>query len=278
MSNKRFHLHLVSDATGETISSVARACLVQFEKVEAVQHLWWLVRSQGQVERVIAGIEVHPGLVLATLMAGPVRSTLEDACRRLRVPCIPVLDPVMGALAGYLNAEFGAEPGRQHALDAEYFSRIDAMHFALAHDDGQMLHDLDSSDVILVGVSRTSKTPTCMYLANRGIKAANIPFVPGIDPPGELYTAKRPLIVGLTKEPKGLSDIRRLRLSFLNRDPESDYADFDRVREEVAMARKIFSRHGWPVIDMSRRSIEEAAASILQLLDRRKPSETPGDS
>jgi hypothetical protein len=266
---KRFHLHLVSDATGETVNSIARACLVQFEGIDPVYHLWWLVRTQGQIERVIAGIEAHPGVVLATVMDGGVRGVLEEACRHLHMPFIPALDPVMAALAGYLDAEFTTQPGRQHVLDAEYFRRIDAMHFTLAHDDGQLLHDIDDADVILVGISRTSKTPTCMYLANRGLKAANIPLVPGIAPPPELLAARKPLIVGLTKEPKSLTDIRRSRLQFLNEDNETDYADPDRVKEEVAMARRLFTRHNWPVIDVSRRSIEEASATILQLYQRR---------
>jgi regulator of PEP synthase PpsR (kinase-PPPase family) len=270
LSGQKFHLHLVSDATGETLSSVARACLVQFDQVEPIQHLWWLVRSQGQVARVVAGIEAEPGVVLATLMDGAVRSLLEEACRQLRVPFIPVLDPVMAALSGYLNVEFGAQPGRQHALDAEYFARIDAMQYTLAHDDGQLLSGLEDADVVLVGVSRTSKTPTCMYLANRGIKAANIPLVPGMPPPPELLELKRPLIVGLTKEPKSLTDIRRSRLKFLRHDDESDYADVDRVTDEVAAARKLFARNGWPVIDVTKRSIEEAAATISQLLTRRR--------
>ena len=272
---KRFHLHLVSDATGETVSSVARACLVQFEKIEAIPHLWWLVRTQGQVERVIAGIEANPGMVLATVMDSGVRGVLEEACRHMHVPCIPCLDPIMAALSGYLDSEFGAQPGRQHVLDAEYFKRIDAMHFTLAHDDGQMLYDLGDADVILVGVSRTSKTPTCMYLANRGVKAANIPLVPGLPPPVELLEAKRPLIVGLTKEPKSLTDIRRARLKFLNQENETDYADPDRVKEEVAMARRLFTQQGWPVIDVSRRSIEEASAAILQLYMRHKSGDAP---
>lgn len=267
---QRFHLHLVSDATGETLSSVARACLVQFDQVEPIQHLWWLVRSQGQVARVVAGIEAEPGVVLATLMDGAVRSLLEEACRAMRVPFIPVLDPVMAALSGYLNVEFGAQPGRQHVLDADYFARIDAMHYTLAHDDGQLLTGLDDADVVLVGVSRTSKTPTCMYLANRGVKAANVPWIPGMAVPPELLELKRPLIVGLTKEPKSLADIRRSRLKFLQQDDETDYADEERVKAEVAEARRFFARQGWPVIDVTRRSIEEASATILQLLTQKR--------
>jgi len=270
---QRFHLHLVSDATGETLSSVARACLVQFDQVEPIQHLWWLVRSQGQVARVVAGIDAEPGVVLATLMDNGVRSLLEEACRQLRVPFIPVLDPVMAALSGYLNVEFGAQPGRQHVLDAEYFARIDAMHYTLAHDDGQLLTGLEDADVVLTGVSRTSKTPTCMYLANRGIKAANVPLIPGMPPPPELMSLKGPLIVGLTKEPKSLADIRRSRLKFLQQNDETDYADEERVKSEVAEARRLFARQGWPVIDVTRRSIEEASATILQLLTQKREAE-----
>ncbi len=267
---QRFHLHLVSDATGETLSSVARACLVQFEQVQPIEHMWWLVRSQGQVARVVAGIEAEPGVVLATLMDGAVRALLEEACRQLKVPFIPVLDPVMAALSGYLNVQFGAQPGRQHVLDAEYFARIDAMHYTLAHDDGLLLIGLDEADVVLTGVSRTSKTPTCMYLANRGIKAANVPLIPGMPPPPELMSLKGPLIVGLTKEPKSLSDIRRSRLKFLQQNDETDYADEERVKNEVTEARRLFARQGWPVIDVTRRSIEEASATILQLLKEKR--------
>jgi hypothetical protein len=262
---RSFHLHLVSDATGETVTSVARACMVQFEDIQAIQHNWWLVRSQGQVERVIAGIEENPGIVLFTLVDSSVRGLLEEACRRSKIPCIPVLDPVMGALAGYLGAEIQATPGRQYQMDAEYFARIDAMQFTLNHDDGQLIEQCDAADIVLVGVSRTSKTPTSMYLANRGLKIANYPLVPGVPLPPPLAEAKRPLVVGLTKDPRSLSDIRRARLRLLNQEEEGDYAQFERVKEEVQEARRLFSRMGWPVLDVTRRSIEEASATILQL-------------
>ncbi|MGE5548139.1 MAG: pyruvate, water dikinase regulatory protein [Solirubrobacterales bacterium] len=262
---RTFHLHLVSDATGETVTSVARACMVQFEGVHAVQHNWWLVRTQGQVERVIAGIEEHPGIVLCTIVDPAVRAVLEEACRHMHIPCIPVLDPVMATLSGYLQTEMHATPGRQYQLDAEYFARIDAMQFTLAHDDGQLMDDLEDADIVVVGVSRTSKTPTCMYLANRGYKCANYPLVPEVPLPHQLEGLKRPLVVGLTKDPKSLSDIRRARLRFLNQAEESAYAQFEKVREEVATARRLFARHGWPVVDVTRRSIEEASATIVQL-------------
>jgi regulator of PEP synthase PpsR (kinase-PPPase family) len=266
----RFHLHLVSDATGDTVHSVARACLVQFEGAEAIEHIWSMVRTKSQIERVIAGVEANPGVILYTLVDETLRQPLVDGCRRLKVPAIPVLDPVIGALASYLGRQSRGLPGQQHLLDSEYFQRIDAMTFALAHDDGQSAWGLNEADVILVGVSRTSKTPTCVYLANRGIKAANIPFVPAMSLPPELFAATRPLIVGLTNDPERLIQVRRNRLSMLHHEERTDYTDLEAVREEVAAARRLFTDRHWPVIDVTRRSIEETAAAVLKLLARRQ--------
>ena len=265
----RFHLHLVSDSTGETVHSVARACLVQFDDVQPVEHVWSMVRTRSQVDRVAAGVEANPGVVLFTLVSDQLRQLLQQGCRRLQVPAIPVLDPVIGALASYLHRESRGVPGKQHLLDSEYFARIDAMTFALNHDDGQSSWGLDDADVCLVGVSRTSKTPTCLYLANRGVKAANVPFVPGVPLPPELIEARRPLMVGLTNDPERLIQLRRNRLSMLHHDETTDYTDNEAVRAEVREARRIFAERHWPVIDVTRRSIEETAAAILKLLARR---------
>ena len=267
---RSFHLHLVSDATGETINSVARACLVQFEGTEPIEHTWSLIRTPGQMEKVLGAIGANPGPVLFTMVNEQLRTLLQDGCRRLQVPCIPVLDPVIGALGNYLGMQSSGRPGRQHELDAEYFSRIDAMSFALSHDDGQLSHEYDDADVILVGVSRTSKTPTCIYLANRGIKAANVPIVPGFPIPLELGVARRALIVGLTKDPAQLVQIRRNRLQMLAHSEASDYVDPEVVRREVVAARRLCTEHGWPVIDVTRRSIEETAATIIQMLARHR--------
>ncbi|HEV7369417.1 pyruvate, water dikinase regulatory protein [Arenibaculum sp.] len=270
-NQKQFHLHLVSDATGETINSVARACVSQFDHVEPVEHFWNLVRTARQLDMVIEGIRDNPGLVMFTLVDEGLRRRLQEVCRDLQVPCIPVLDPLINALAAHLGLESQSQPGRQHILDAEYFGRMDAMDFALAHDDGQSAWELHEADVILVGVSRTSKTPTCIYLANRGIKTANVPFVPGVSLPPELEQLTRPLIVGLTKDPDRLIQIRRNRLRLLNQADDTDYVDPEVVRAEVSEARRLYSRRGWPVIDVTRRSIEETAAEIMMLLARRQP-------
>jgi [pyruvate, water dikinase]-phosphate phosphotransferase / [pyruvate, water dikinase] kinase len=265
----RFHLHLVSDSTGETVHSLARACLAQFEGVHAIEHVWSMMRTRSQIERVIDGIKANPGVVLFTLVSDMLRQLLQQECRRLQVPAIPVLDPIIGALASHLGRESRGLPGRQHTLDGEYFARIDAMTFALAHDDGQSSWGLDDADVCVVGVSRTSKTPTCLYLANRGIKAANVPYVPGVPLPPELIGAQRPLIVGLTNDPERLIQIRRSRFDAAHHDHISDYTDIEAVRIEVREARRVFSERHWPVIDVTRRSIEETAASIMKLLARR---------
>ena len=269
----RFHLHLVSDSTGDTVHSVARACLVQFEDTDAIEHIWSMVRTKAQIDRVISGVGANPGVVLYTLVNEALRQPLIEGCRKLQVPAIPVLDPVIGALASYLGRQSRGLPGQQHLLDNEYFHRIDAMTFALNHDDGQSLWGLNDADVVLVGVSRTSKTPTCIYLANRGVKAANVPIVPGVPIPQEVFELTRPLIVGLTNDPDRLIQVRTQRLASLHSEERSEYTDLAKVREEVTQARRTFTDQGWPVIDVSRRSIEETAAAILKLLARKHGEE-----
>ncbi len=267
---KSFHLHLVSDSTGETVGLVARACLAQFEDIEATEHLWPMIRSEDQAKSVIAAIREHPGFVLYTIVDENIRAIIEAGCRKLQVPTIAILDPIIAELGAHLGAEIHAQPGKQHVMDAEYFSRIEAMQFVLSHDDGQSTWDLDKADVVLLGVSRTSKTPTSIYLANRGIKTANVPIVPGVPLPNEVFTANGPLIVGLTKDPKRLVEIRRQRLKLLDQDEATDYVDLEKVSNEINEARRLFTKHNWPVINVSRKSIEETAATVIQLYNRRK--------
>jgi [pyruvate, water dikinase]-phosphate phosphotransferase / [pyruvate, water dikinase] kinase len=263
-----FHLHLVSDSTGETLNAVAKAACAQFDMGRPIEHVYPLVRTKKQLERAFVEIESAPGLVLHTMVNSELRMMLEENCRALGQPSVSVLDPVMSLLGNYLGAEVSHRPGAQHDLDAKYFARIDALNFTMAHDDGQSAATLDKADVILVGVSRTSKTPTCIYLANRGIKAANIPIVLGINLPPELDSVTRPLIVGLITGPERLIQIRRNRLLSLNEETETEYVDLDAVRAEIAFARRLFADKGWPVIDVTRRSIEETAAAVLALHSR----------
>ena len=271
MGRSYFHLHLVSDSTGETLITVARAVVAQYEGVAAIEHVYPLVRSNTQLERVISEIETAPGIVLYTLVEQDLASRLEEVCRATGSPYLSVLEPVHALLSSSLGTHSTARPGAQHMLNAEYFKRIDAMNFTLMHDDGHLPHDLDEADVILVGVSRTSKTPTAVYLANRGLKTANIPLVPGVPPPSVLETAKKALIVGLVATPERIVQIRQNRLLSLKADDDTSYVDREAVAEELAVSRRLFARNGWPVIDVTRRSIEETAAAIIDLhRDRRQ--------
>ena len=265
MTSQDFHLHLVSDATGETVQSVARACLVQFEEAAPIEHIWTLVRNERQIDEVIEAIEANPGFVLFTMVNVNIRTRLQAACQRLQIPCISVLQPIMSALGGFLQVEGQARPGRQHLLDGEYFERISAMDYAMTHDDGQGVWNLEEADVVLLGVSRTSKTPTCIYLANRGIKAANIPIVPGVELPPEVFDLTSPLVIGLTNDAGNLLHVRRNRLRMMNEQDETTYVDPVAIAEEVTQAKRLFTAQNWPIIDISRRSIEETAAAIIQL-------------
>ncbi|MCZ8099667.1 MAG: kinase/pyrophosphorylase [Burkholderiales bacterium] len=265
MNRSYFHLHLVSDATGETLIAVSRAAAAQYQGISAIEHVYPLVRSSAQLDRVLNELESAPGMVLYTLVEPELAQRLETACREFGCPCLSVLDPVLNLFQSYLGTVSTQRPGAQHVLDGEYFKRIDALNFTMIHDDGQMPDDLDEADVVLVGISRTSKTPTSIYLANRGIKTANIPLVPGIPPPPALERVKRALVVGLVATPERIVQIRQNRLLALNAPETSPYVDRAAVTEEVATSRKLCARHNWPVIDVTRRSIEETAAAILDL-------------
>lgn len=263
---RHLHLHLVSDATGETLISVGRAASAQYPGVAVVEHLHAMTRTPKQVERILLDIEREPGIVLFTLVDRLIADPLEAGCREIAVPCFSVLGPVLHLFQSYLGASSEGRAGAQHTLDGDYFRRIEAMTFAMMHDDGQLPEELDLADVVLLGVSRTSKTPTSIYLANRGIRAANIPIVPGVPLPHQLDEAKRPLIVGLIATPDRIVQMRENRLLAFNAPPGGDaYVDRAAVASEIAATRKICARHGWPVIDVTRRSIEETATAILSL-------------
>ena len=283
----RVNLHLVSDATGETLNSIARATVSQFEHAAIQYHRWSLVRTRFQLHRVLEGIEAEPGPVLSTLVEPGTRGELVRACERLSLPIVHVLDPVLGLFAEQFGESAVSRPGRQYVMDADYFRRIDAIHYVLAHDDGQAQAGLVEADVVLVGVSRSSKTPTSFYLANKGVKAANIPLVPALpDPPG----LESPIVpvIGLTLDAEALIEIRRHRLRMIGvgasagaglRQDSGDYTGLEQVRAELLWAKRLCVRRGWPLIDVTRRSIEETAATVLQLMEawhqRRQKSAQP---
>ncbi|TAK46772.1 MAG: kinase/pyrophosphorylase [Xanthobacteraceae bacterium] len=270
-SGSYFHLHLVSDSTGETLTTVARAVAAQYANVNAVEHVYPLVRSQKQLERVLAEIEEAPGIVLFTLLDKELVDGLEAKCREINVPSLSIIGPVLALFQSYLGKETTHRIGAQHTLNSEYFKRIDALNYTMLHDDGQHVDDLENADVVLVGVSRTSKTPTSIYLANRGVRAANIPLVPGIPIPPQLIELRKPLVVGLHATPERIVQIRQNRLLGLGAHSNDDqYVDRQAVAEEVTFSRRLCARYDWALIDVTRRSIEETAAAIMKLLTDRQ--------
>ncbi|ABD05106.1 Protein of unknown function DUF299 [Rhodopseudomonas palustris HaA2] len=266
-----FHLHLVSDSTGETLITVSRAVAAQYANVNAVEHVYPLVRSQKQLDRVLQEIEESPGIVLFTLLEGELVARLEAKCQEINSPSLSIIGPVMQLFEAYLGASTTGRVGAQHTLNAEYFKRIDALNYSMMHDDGQHVEGLEEADVVLVGVSRTSKTPTSIYLANRGIRTANVPLVAGIPIPHQLETLKKPLVVSLHASPERLIQVRQNRLLSLGAGAGNDsYIDRQSVTDEVLLARKLSAKYGWSLLDVTRRSIEETAAAIMKLLADRQ--------
>ncbi|MFB0611889.1 pyruvate, water dikinase regulatory protein [Aurantiacibacter poecillastricola] len=266
----RLHLHLLSDSTGETLEMLAKAALAQFGDADVQRHFWPMVRSVQHLERILGDFEDNPGLVLYTLSNEATRDRLEEACRHLSLPHVSALDPVVAALEERLGQQAHGRPGGKNKMDEAYFERVDAIQFTIAHDDGIASENWEQADIVLAGVSRTSKTPTSIYLANRGYKVANIPLVVESPPPPILFKLKNPLVVGLTTAPARLIQIRRNRLLSLNEKTQTPYVDEEVVSKEVAFARRMFADNGWPVIDVTRRSIEETAAAVIKLHQERE--------
>ncbi|MGX7951196.1 pyruvate, water dikinase regulatory protein [Tsuneonella sp. HG249] len=272
----RIHLHLLSDSTGETLEMIAKAALAQFDEADVQRHFWPMVRSRQHLDRIVPDLANNPGLVLFTLVNDETRTRLEEHCRVLGLPAVPVLDAVTAALEAHLGQQAThGRPGRQHAMDEAYFARVEAIQYTIAHDDGVGWEDWEEADIVLAGVSRSSKTPTSIYLANRGYKVANIPLVVESPPPPALYSLRQPLIVGLTTAPDRLIQIRRNRLLTIAEGRESDYVDAERVAAEVKFARRLFADNDWPVIDVTRRSIEETAAAVIRLYGEREARSAP---
>jgi len=261
-----FHLHMISDSTGETLITVARAVAAQYSNVSPVEHVYPLVRSQKQLDRVLAEIEEAPGIVLFTLLEKDLVERLEAKCKDINIPSLSIIGPVMQLFQAYLGTETSKRVGAQHTLNAEYFKRIDALNYTMMHDDGQHVEGLEDADVVLVGVSRTSKTPTSIYLANRGVRTANVPLVPGIPIPAQLETLKKPLVVSLHAAPERLIQVRQNRLLGIGAKTADDsYIDRQAVTDEVTFARKLSAKFDWAQLDVTRRSIEETAAAIMKL-------------
>jgi regulator of PEP synthase PpsR (kinase-PPPase family) len=265
-----FHLHLVSDSTGETLTTIAKAASVQYALVRPIEHVHPLVRTARQLKRVMQEIEQTPGIVLYTITNRELSDELERRCSELKIPCLAVLQPIMSVLESYLGAPRPPTVAGQHVLDADYFRRIYAMNFTMAHDDGHLPDDLNDADIILLGISRTSKTPTSIYLSQRGYKTANVPLVPSLPLPDKLTQPHSAFVVCLIASPDRIAEVRRHRAMMLADRNLGDYVDRDRIAAEIAYSRKICAQHKWPIIDVTRRSVEESAAQILKLLHDRE--------
>ncbi|HEX9881551.1 MAG TPA: pyruvate, water dikinase regulatory protein [Hyphomicrobium sp.] len=271
-----FHLHLVSDSTGETLTTIAKAASVQYQLVRPIEHVHPLVRTRRQLKRVFQEIEQTPGIVLYTITNKELSEELERQCGELKVPCLAVLQPIMQVLENYLGAARTPTVAGQHVLDADYFRRIDALNFTMAHDDGHLPDDLNNADIIILGISRTSKTPTSIYLAQRGYKTANLPLVPTVALPEPLVQPHSAFVVCLIASPERIAEIRRHRAMMLGDRDLTDYVDRDRISAEIVYSRRICAKYRWPVIDVTRRSVEESAATILKLLHDRDAREGEG--
>ncbi len=267
---KIFHIYLISDSTGETVTSVARSSLAHFENIKFEEHLWTMVRTRGQIDRLAIALQKQKGIVMFTIVNLELQKNLRDMCAKLQVLAIPVLAEVVNSLSSYLGVKTINQPGRQHMMNEEYFSRMNAINFALAHDDGQANFDVKDADIILVGPSRTSKSPTSMYLAYRGFKTANIPFVLGQKFPA---IKENILVVGLILHPERLVEIRKNRLLNVKEFRNLDYVDYEKVKEEIIAAKKLYQQKNWPIIDVTRKSVEETAANIIKLYQERKVEE-----
>ena len=265
-----FHIHLISDSTGETLVAIMKASAAQFRNATALEHLHTLVRSEENLQSTLEEIKDKPGVVLYTLMNPDRRKTLEKFCVSNKIPAISVLDQPISMLGRYLGSRMIREIGAQRNLDAEYYNRIEALDFAMAHDDGQNIMGLNNADILLLGISRTSKTPTCIYLANRGYLAGNIPLIPGSPLPTILDEITKPFVVGLIASPDRIVQIREQRLVGLNETDQTDYIDMDRVRDEMRQAKRMFTKKGYKVIDVTRKSIEETSAQIIKAYNSHK--------
>lgn len=270
MDKKLVNIHLISDSTGETLGSVVRAVLSQFEGVESNDFVWPLVRTKSHMEEVVESIAKYPGIVMYTILHDDLIELLKKECYRLNIPCISVLSRIIAEFSNYLGMNVSNTIGRQHLLDGEYFSRVDAISYTIGHDDGQSVWDMYEADIVIIGVSRTSKSPTSVYLSCRGYKTANIPFVSIETIPSTIYDLKKPLIVGLTINPEKLVQIRQSRLVSMGQGVESDYTDIESIKNEVAESRKLFAKLNCPIIDVTKRSVEETAARIIRLLQEKK--------
>tara|TARA_B100001123_G_scaffold11054_1_gene13234 strand:- start:1661 stop:2482 length:822 start_codon:yes stop_codon:yes gene_type:complete len=272
--NNTYEIYLVSDSTGETLDRIFLALKAQFNNIEYKVHQYSFTRTENQVSKIIDICEKKNCVILYTIVDIRLAKYLTLESKKKNIPCFGVLGDLILSFSKLLNQKASHLPSGQHVLDKDYYDRIEAIQFTMNHDDGNLIDDINKSDIILLGVSRTSKTPTSIYLANRGYKTSNIPLVDQNSLPNILKTnPKLTCIVGLTTEPDRLVDIRRNRMSSLKEKETTTYTDFEKITKEVKEAKKIFKKYNWPIVDVTRKSVEETAASIIKIYEIEKEND-----
>jgi regulator of PEP synthase PpsR (kinase-PPPase family) len=271
-SNDRLKVIVISDGTGETASAITRAAMTQFQEKEIFFTRYKNIRTKEQIDAIFQEAAIHHDIVVYTIVSVDLRAYIAELSKRDHVRSVDIMGPLLTTFSNFFEAEPNYQPGLLHAVNDQYFKRVAAIEFTLNHDDGKNINSLEEAEVILVGISRTSKTPLSMYLSLEGIKVVNVPIVMGIDLPQKLFEIDQRKIFGLTIDPETLFQIRKNRLSRLGlTQDEGEYADISKLTEEIEWANKIFSENKrWPVFNVTGKALEETAAEILKLLNMRK--------
>ena len=270
--NNTYEIYLISDSTGETLDRIFLALKAQFNNIQYKVHQYSFTRTENQISKIIdISKKKKNSIILYTIVDTKLAKFLTSISEKEKIPCFGVLGDLILSFSKLLNQKASHVPSGQHALNEEYYKRIEAIQFTMNHDDGNLVDDIKKSDIILLGVSRTSKTPTSIYLANRGFKTSNIPLVNQDSLPIMLKkNPKLTCVIGLTTEPKRLVDIRRNRMNTLKEKDTTSYTDFEKISKEVVEAKKIFKKYNWPTVDVTRKSVEETAASVIKIYEIKK--------
>jgi len=267
--NKLYQVYQVSDSTGETLDRIFLALKAQFSNFEYKTIHFSFTRTKNQMDKIISKCKEEKNvIILYTIVDQALAKYLADKCKNNNIPCFEVLGNLISDFSKLLKQEASRKPSGQHVLDEEYYKRIEAVQFTMSHDDGKIISDLDKSDILLVGISRTSKTPTSIYLANRGYRTANVPIIPNKNLPQQLIeSSKKTCTIGLVCDPSRLVDVRRNRIESLQEDRPGNYIDEKNIMNELENSKKLFKKYNWPTIDVTRKSVEETAASIIKIFD-----------
>ena len=267
--NKIYQVYQVSDSTGETLDRIFLAIKAQFSNFECKTIHFSFTRTKNQIDKIISNSKLEKNvIILYTIVDNNMAKYMISETKKNNIPCFEVLGNLISDFSKLLKQEASRKPSGQHALDKEYYKRIEAVQYTITHDDGKIISDLDNSDVILVGISRTSKTPTSVYLANRGYKVANVPFISDkIIPTQLIESSKKTCVIGLICDAVRLSDVRRNRIHSIHEDRPGDYTNKEKILDELENSKKLFKKYNWPIIDVTRKSVEETAASIIKILD-----------